>query len=85
MAPQVINWAIYNDLPPEVARQQLAHVNDSKKKSMAAAYIISYLIIFSAVIMRFISRRIGRISCRRDDWSIVVALVGYPLPPLVVQ
>lgn len=44
---------------------------------MAAAYIISYLISFSAVIMRFISRRIGRISYHSDDWSIVVALVGY--------
>ena len=84
MAPQVINWAMYSDLPPEAARYQLAHVNDSKRKSIAAAYIISYLISFSAVIMRFISRRIGRIPYHSDDWSIVVALVGYP-PPLTVQ
>ena len=77
MAPPVINWAIYNSLPPEPAQDQLAHVNDSKRNSMAAAYIISYLISFSAVAMRFISRRIGQISYHSDDWSIVVALVGY--------
>ena len=77
MAPQEIDWTIYHQLPPEVARYQLAHVNDSKRKSMAAAYIISYLISFSAVIMRFVSRRIGRIPYHSDDWSIVVALVSY--------
>ena len=83
MAPQVINWVIYSALPPEEARHQLAHVNDSKKKSFAAAFIISYLISWSAVIMRFISRRIGRVPCHRDDWSIIVALVRYPLPWVV--
>ena len=83
MAPQVINWAMYNSLPPEDARYQLAHVHDSKKKSMAAAYIISYLITFSAVITRFISRRIGRVPCYTDDWCIIVALVGDPFPWVV--
>ena len=83
MAPQVINWAIYSALPPEEALHQLAHVNESKKKSIAAAYIASYLICTFAVVMRFISRRIGRVPYHRDDWSILVAFVGHPLPWVV--
>ena len=76
MAPPAINWAIYNSLPPEEAQYQLENIHDSKRKSMAVAYIICYSISFTAVILRFISRRIGRIPYGADDWFIVLAQVG---------
>ncbi len=77
MAPQAINWAIYNSLPPEEARYQLVHIHDSKRTSVIIAYVICYIISFSAVAMRFISRRIGRIPYKADDWSILVAQVRH--------
>lgn len=81
MAPQAINWAIYNSLPPEEAQYQLAHIHDSKRKSIATAYIICVPIIFLAVIMRFVSRRIGRTALRADDWIMVLGLVWPCSPP----
>lgn len=75
MAPQTVNWAIYNSLPPAEAQYQLAHINDNKKRSIAAAYIVCVPIIFLAVIMRFVSRRIGRTSYGADDWIMVLGLV----------
>ena len=75
MAPPAINWAIYNNLPPKEAHYQLANIHDSHRKSLAIAYITCYSISFTAIIMRFISRRIGRTSYGADDWCIVVAQV----------
>ena len=75
MAPQAINWAIYNSLPPKEAGHQLANIHDNKRRSLAITLTICYLISFGAVIMRFISKRVGRIQYRADDWSILAALV----------
>ncbi len=75
MAPQAINWAIYYSLPPEEAQYQLAHVHDSKRKSIATAYIICLPIHILAVVMRFVSRRIGRVSYGADDWIMLLGLV----------
>ncbi|CAD6594535.1 MAG: hypothetical protein ASARMPRED_000617 [Alectoria sarmentosa] len=75
MAPQQINWAIYNSLPPAEARYQLSHVNDSKDASTAAAYAICLPMAIIAIIMRFVSRRMGRTPYGADDWVIVLAFV----------
>ena len=75
MAPQAINWLIYNSLPPDEAQYQLAHVHDSRKRSIAAAYIVCIPIVFLSVMMRFVSRRIGRTSYGADDWTMVLGLV----------
>lgn len=77
MAPQQINWAIYDSLPPKEAQYQLAHIHDSRKASVAAAYAVCLPIAFIAVIMRFVSRRIGRVSYGLDDWVIVMAYVRH--------
>lgn len=77
MAPQAtINWAIVNALPPHEAQYQLAHIDDNKSVAMATAYIVSLTISFLAVIMRFLSRRIGRANYGADDWIMLVALVN---------
>ena len=76
MAPQaVINWAIYNSLPPEEAKYQLAHVKDSKRVATLTAYVVSVSISILAVMMRFVSRRIGRTKYGADDWVMLAALV----------
>lgn len=76
MAPKaIINWAIYDSLPPEEAKYQLAHINDSKRAAIATAYIVCVPIIFLAVVLRFISRRIGRTKYGADDWIMVMGLV----------
>lgn len=76
MAPKaIINWAIYDSLPPEEAQYQLAHINDSRRAAIATAYIICVPIIFLAVVLRFISRRIGRTKYGADDWIMVMGLV----------
>ena len=77
MAPRaIINWAIYSSLPPKEAEYQLAHVNDNKRGTLAATYIVCVPVLFLAVVMRFVSRRIGRIEYRADDWTMVVGLVS---------
>ena len=76
MAPQtIINWASYNSLPPDQAQYQLAHINDSKRAAFLAAYIVSVSTSLLAIIMRFVSRRIGRTKYGADDWIMLVALV----------
>ena len=75
MAPPEINWAIYHSLPPQEAQYQLAHVHDNRKASIAATYAICLPMAFIAIIMRFWSRRIGRVLYGLDDWTIVVAFV----------
>ena len=76
MAPKaIINWAIYDSLPPGEAKYQLAHINDSKRAAIATAYIICVPIIFLAVVLRFVSRRIGRTKYGADDWIMLMGLV----------
>lgn len=75
MAPQQINWAIYNSLPPKEAQYQLTHIHDSRKASTAVAYTICITIASIAIMMRFMSKRIGRTPYGADDWTMVAAYV----------
>lgn len=77
MSPQEINWAIYHSLPLEQAQYQLAHIHESKKAEIATSYSICLPIAVVAIIMRFVSRRIGGTTYGADDWVIVVALVTH--------
>ena len=76
--PETINWAIYNSLPPKEAEHQLAYVHDNKRASIAITYIICLPTTFVAVLMRFVSRRIGHIKYGADDWIMVLGLVIIP-------
>lgn len=77
MAPQEINWAIYHSLPIEQAQYQVAHIHQRRTKDIATSYFICLPIAFIAIIMRFVSRRIGRSSYGADDWVMVVAMVRH--------
>ena len=71
----MINWRFYNSLPRDQAQYQLAHINDSKKVAVLTTYIISTSISLLAVILRFVSRRIGHTKYGADDWIMLAALV----------
>ena len=76
MAPQtVINKAFYKNLPPDRARYQLEHLGDSKFGGSLAGYIIAVFIGVLAIILRFLSRGIGRIEYGADDWTMLAVLV----------
>ena len=77
MAPKQINWVIYKSLPADEAQYQLTHIHDSKRISIAVTYTICLPIISIAIILRFVSRRIGRISYGLDDWVMVMAYVWH--------
>lgn len=81
MAPQEINWEIYHSLPLEQAQYQLAHVSERQTKEIAATYSICLPLALVAILMRFVSRRIGRSSYGADDWMIIVAMVGHLAVP----
>ena len=70
-----INWIIYESLPPEEAQYQLVHINESKRASIVITYIICIPILVLAIIMRFVSRRIGRTKYGADDWVMLLGLV----------
>ena len=53
------------------------HINDTKVPGILASNIVCLCIAFSAVSLRFISRRLVRAEFKIDDWMIVLALVGY--------
>ena len=70
-----INWAIYNSLPPEEAQYQLAHIHESKIASVAITYAICLPILVLSIVMRFVSRRIGRTKYGSDDWVMLLGVV----------
>ena len=90
MASQEINWAIYESLPPEEAQYQLAHIHESKRVSIVITYVICLPILVLAILMRFVSRRIGRTKYGFDDWVMLLGLVillpiaGLQSPILIV-
>ena len=70
-----INWAIYDSLPPKEAQYQLAHIHESKIASVIVSYAICLPILVLALVMRFVSRRIGRTKYGADDWVMLLGLV----------
>ena len=70
-----INWAIYDSLPPEEAQYQLARIHESKTALVVVTYAICLPIMVLAIVMRFVSRRIGRTKYGADDWVMLLGLV----------
>ena len=75
MSQPQINWAVYHSLPSAQAQYQLDHVDESKVNDILASLTSCLVIASTAVILRFISRRMVPTSIRADDWMIVAALV----------
>ena len=56
---------------------QLAHLSDSRVSNIKISVAICLPASCLAVILRFVSRRIGKIPLKADDWCILVALVSF--------
>lgn len=57
---------------------QKAHIGDNKTAEIIAPTIISLIIAYAAVFLRYKSRRLARTTLQIDDWCIGVGLVGQP-------
>lgn len=61
---------------PAQIQELKKHAHDTKVADILASNIICTVIAYTAVALRFGSRRIVRIERKADDWLIVVATVG---------
>lgn len=57
-------------------RYQEAHLGDSRVPEIVTSIVICLPLAFMAVALRFLSRRIGKIPIKADDWWIVIGLVS---------
>ena len=55
---------------------QLAHIQESRVTQIFTSGIICLVAAHIAVILRFSSRRIGKVPIEGDDWSILFGLVS---------
>ena len=63
-------------IPPAASDYQLLHIHDSRVPKVIVSLAVCLPAAYIAVVLRFVSRRIGRVPLKADDWWIVVGLVG---------
>lgn len=54
---------------------QKAHLSDNKETEIIAPTVIFLVIAYTAVFLRYKSRRIARLTLEADDWCIGIGLV----------
>ena len=57
---------------------QKEHISDTKVPMIMASVIAWFVIAYTAVAMRLISRRLSRTLLKWDDWCILSSLVSIP-------
>ena len=57
---------------------QEAHIHDSRVSAIRVSAGVCLSVAYIAVILRVLSRRLGRVSLQSDDQCIIAGLVGYP-------
>jgi len=62
-------------LSPESIRYQEAHITDNSQPNLIISTAICLTAAYIAVILRFVSRRIGGVIFGKDDVAIIIALV----------
>lgn len=62
---------------PAEIHYQMEHIHESKASNIIASHVICFVLACIAVVLRFISRRIGKNAIQADDWFIVAALVSH--------
>lgn len=58
-----------------VTQDSKPNLSDTYQPSIYAAAIITYMVATSAVILRFVARRLTNMKLWYDDWLVVVAWV----------
>ncbi|MCJ1439957.1 MAG: hypothetical protein MMC23_000438 [Stictis urceolatum] len=61
--------------PPDVYEFMVDHRNESRRGSAIAVSVVMLVAAYSAVAMRLLARRLGRISLGMEDWLILGSLV----------
>lgn len=60
--------------PADIA-DQTAHIHDDRASTIVTSHIICITIAAIAICLRFISRRLGSVALKADDWTVVAAFV----------
>lgn len=64
-------------ISPSELEYQKSHINDSRVPEIIAAFAVCLPLAYIAVILRFTSRRIGKIALKADDYWVIIALVSH--------
>lgn len=55
---------------------QLLHIKDSRVPNLVISMAMCLPAAYIAVVLRFVSRRVGTVPLKADDWWLVVGLVS---------
>lgn len=61
--------------PTAASDYQLLHIHDSRVPEIVVSLAVCLPAAYIAVILRFISRRIGKVQLKADDWWLVAGLI----------
>ena len=61
---------------PAASDYQLLNIHDSRVPEIVVPLAVCLPAAYISVVLRFVSRRIGKIPWRADDWWLVVGLVS---------
>lgn len=56
---------------------QMAHLEDSRVPSIVACLVVCLPLACLAVVLRFLSGRIGKIPVKADDYWVTIAFVSH--------
>ena len=62
--------------PPAALDYQRLHIRDSRVPGLVVSLALCLLAAYVAVVLRFISRQIGKTAWKADDWWLIVGLVS---------
>ena len=62
-------------LPPQDIAYQQAHIHDDRSSDIVISHIVCLSLAFTAILLRFLSRHIGKVRLEPDDWMIVAAFI----------
>ena len=62
-------------LSPQEIEYQKLHVHDDRSQDIVSSHAICITLAFLAVVLRFLSRKLGKIPIGADDWTIILAFV----------
>ena len=69
--------------PTPASDYQLLHIHDSRVPEIIVSMAVCLPAAYIAISLRFLSRRIGKVPLKADDWWLVVGLVSrHPFPEL---
>ena len=66
-------------MPPAISSGELAymkaHINQSLQPNLIASTAICVTAAYIAIVLRFVSRSIGRVEFGKDDFFVIIAMV----------